>query len=55
MTYILDRLKEPSTWRGLAVIFGAFGVHLQPELLPAIGTAVTAALGAVEIIRKEIK
>jgi spore maturation protein SpmB len=55
MRYVLDRLKEPSTWRGLAVIFGAIGVHVAPDLLPAIGTAVTAAIGAVEVIRREIK
>jgi hypothetical protein len=53
--YIFERLQEPSTWRGLALFLGAVGVHLQPELVPAIGTAVTAAIGAVEVIRKEIK
>lgn len=55
MKYIFERLQEPSTWRGLALFLGAVGVHLQPELVPAIGTAVTAAIGAVEVIRKEIK
>ena len=54
MTYILARLKEPSTWRGMAVIFGAVGVHVAPDLLPSIGVAVTGVIGAVEVIRREI-
>lgn len=53
MNYLLDRLKEPSTWRGIALFLAAVGVKLQPDLLPAIGTAVTAVLGAIEVIRKE--
>ena len=52
MNYLLDRLKEPSTWRGLAVMIGAFGVHMHPDLMPAIATAVTAAIGLVEVVRK---
>ena len=52
MNYLLDRLKEPSTWRGLAVMVGAFGVHMHPDLMPAIGTAVIAAIGLVEVVRK---
>ena len=55
MKYIFERLQEPSTWRGLALFLGAIGVHLQPELVPAIGTAVTGVLGAIEVVRKEIK
>ena len=53
MTYILDRLKEPSTWRGMAVLVGAFGMHLSPDLIPAIGTAVAGVIGVIEVIRKE--
>jgi spore maturation protein SpmB len=55
VTYILARLKEASTWRGLAVLFGAVGVHVAPDLLPSIGVAVTGVIGAVEVIRREIK
>ena len=52
MTYILDRLKEASTWRGIALIVGGFGVQVAPDLIPAIGTAVTAAIGLIEVIRR---
>jgi hypothetical protein len=53
MNYILDRLKEPSTWRGLTVLAGAFGMHLSPDLIPAIGTAVAGVIGFIEVLRKE--
>ena len=52
MNYILDRLKEPSTWRGIALLLGAFGVHVAPELLPAIGGAVAAGIGVIEVARR---
>ena len=53
MKYFLDRLKEPSTWRGLALMLGALGVGVSPDMINAIGSAVIAALGAIEVIRRE--
>lgn len=53
MEYALARLKEPSTWNGLALIVGGFGVHVAPDLIPTIGTAVAAFIGLVEVVRKE--
>lgn len=53
MTYILERFKEPSTWRGIAILAGALGMQVSPDLIPAIGTVVAAALGGIEVIRKE--
>ena len=55
MKTILDRLKEPSTYRGLAVIAGAAGIVLSPGLVVAIGAAVAAVLGMIEVIRSEKK
>ena len=49
MTYLLARLKEPSTWRGLAVLATAAGVQMSPEQIAAIvpvGLAVAGAIGA---------
>lgn len=51
MQYIINRLKEPSTWAGVAVFFGMFGLD-QDMLaritanLPAIVTAL-ASLAAI--------
>jgi len=52
MGYALARLKEASTWRGIALIVGGFGVQVAPDLIPAIGAAVTAAIGLIEVIRR---
>ena len=53
MKYFLDRAKEPSTWRGLALMLGALGVGISPDMVHAIGGAVIGALGAIEVIRRE--
>ena len=55
MNTILSRLKEASTYRGLAVLAGAAGVAVSPSLTVAIGTAVAAVLGLIEVIRSERK
>jgi len=52
MGYALARLKEASTWRGIALIAGGFGVHVAPDLIPAIGTAVAGVIGLIEVIRR---
>jgi len=52
MEYALARLKEASTWRGVALIVGGFGVQVAPDLIPAIGAAVTAAIGLIEVLRR---
>lgn len=52
-SWILSRLKEPSTWKGVAVLVGVMGWNLDPELLPQIGVTVAAVIGLIEVIRKE--
>lgn len=53
MQYFIDRAKEPSTWRGLALFAGAVGLHISPDALLTIGTAVSAIISVIEIFRKE--
>lgn len=53
MNWILDRAKEPSTWRAIFVLAGLAGYTLSPELQEQIVLAVGACLGVVELIRKE--
>ncbi|MEO5336887.1 MAG: hypothetical protein H7841_08335 [Magnetospirillum sp. WYHS-4] len=50
---IIDRLKEPSTWAGIAAIAAAAGVHLEPGVWQIISTAGVAIAGTVAMIRKE--
>lgn len=54
MKYVFARLKEPSTWKGAALLAGAFGLHVQPDAIAQIGTAVGAAISVIEILRKEV-
>jgi hypothetical protein len=45
--YVLDRVEEPSTWRGAILFLTAIGVPIAPELQTAI---VSAGLGIARLI-----
>ena len=48
--YILERLKEPSTWRGIVLLLTAAGVPMAPgvaDLVVAVGLAVAGMIGTV--------
>lgn len=45
--YILDRAREPSSWRGLILFLAAIGVPVAPELADHI---ITVGLGVAGII-----
>lgn len=53
MQWIFDRLKEPSTWQGIAAFFTAVGVMLSPELWATIGPAGVAIVALIQVIKKE--
>ena len=53
MKYILDRLKEPSSWRGLVMIATAFGVSVNPELIEVIIAAGTGLAGVIGFVFKD--
>lgn len=53
MKYILDRLKEPSSWRGLVLITTAFGVSVSPELMDSIIAAGTGLAGVIGFAFKD--
>ena len=53
MKYILDRLSEPSTWRGIISMLTALGVKLRPDLAEAIISGGLSAMGLINILRKE--
>lgn len=47
--YLIARLKEPSTYRGIVMCFTAFGILISPEQLEAvtfIGLFLVGLLGA---------
>lgn len=53
MQALVDRLKEPSTWAGLGVVLGLFGIHLAPEKLTAVVGVATAVAALVAIFLPE--
>jgi hypothetical protein len=53
MKYILERIKEPSTWRGVFALLTAVGIKLHPEMQEAILTTGLALIGLINVIRRE--
>ena len=51
-SYILDRVKEPSTWRGFFLLLTAVGVPVAPELQTAIVSAGLGIAGLIGVITK---
>ena len=52
-SYILERAKEPSTWRGLVLILTAIGVPIAPAMADAIITAGLAVAGLIGVATPE--
>lgn len=50
--YILDRAKEPSTWRGFVLFLTAVGVPIAPELQTAIVSAGLGIAGLIGVVTK---
>jgi hypothetical protein len=55
VNYIVDRLAESSTWRGLIFVLTAVGLKLDPDQGSAIVAAGLAVVGAINVFRKEPK
>jgi hypothetical protein len=53
MDWILSRLNEPSTWRGMAALATALGITLRLDLIDAIVAVGLAAIGLINVVRKE--
>lgn len=53
MNFILARLKESSTWRGLLILATIAGATLNPEQIEAIVAVGIALGGLVEVFREE--
>jgi hypothetical protein len=47
--YILNRAKEPSTWRGLVLLLTAIGIPVAPQMADAIITLGLAIAGLVGV------
>lgn len=48
MNYFLERLKEPSSWRGLVMLATSIGLVISPEMgtaIVALGTGIAGVIG----------
>ena len=53
MNYLLERLREDSTWRGIIMLLTAAGVQLDPSQASAIIAVGLALVGLVNVFRKQ--
>jgi hypothetical protein len=49
MQYLVARLKEPSTYAGLAALLAAFGVQIEPGTLQAVIAVLTGIAGLASV------
>lgn len=45
--------KQPSTYRGLALLLTAFGIYVDPVAISTIGAGIVAAIGLYDSTRDE--
>jgi hypothetical protein len=50
---MLNRLKEPSTMAGMAVLLGLFGVPAAPEMVQGAGMVLTGVAGLLAVLLPE--
>ncbi len=53
--YILERAKEPSTWRGIVLLATAGGLNVAPEMATSIIEVGIAVAGLLGILTKDSK
>lgn len=49
------QLKQPSTWRGLALIATAAGVHFDPAMVQSVISVGAAVAGAIDVFKNDEK
>jgi len=53
MNWLLNRLKEKSTWLAIFTLVGLFGMNIEPELRDHIIDAILAIAAAVAFVFRE--
>ncbi|MBF0339772.1 MAG: hypothetical protein HQL95_02255 [Magnetococcales bacterium] len=51
--YLIERAKEPSTWRGIAMCATAFGVYVSPDMMNTIIAAGTGIAGLIGVVTSD--
>ena len=55
LNWLVDRIKEKTTWYGIVALVSAVGVTISPDLKEAIATAGIAIAGVIAAITAENK
>lgn len=53
MKYLTERLREPSTWAGIAAVTAGFGLPMDPGIWQNVAQAGMAASGLLAVLMKE--
>lgn len=53
MNWLVARLREPSTWRGIVWLATALGVSLKPEVWEQVAAVGMAVAGLIGVIARE--
>jgi len=54
MRYLIHRFREPSSWIGIMLVLGAFGIHLNFEQQSAISFLGMSLFGAPDEMLKKL-
>jgi hypothetical protein len=49
------QLKDPGTWRGIAMLLAIFGINISPESILEISTGLGALIGLINTFKKPAK
>lgn len=52
INFLFEKLQEPGTQKGIALLVALTGYQMDPSLLPQIIAAYTAIHGIIEIAKK---
>jgi len=52
LTWIIEQLKQPSTWRGIVMLATSAGLVIRPELMEQIIVAGTGVAGLIGVFAK---
>lgn len=52
--YVLNRLNEASTWRGIILIITSLGVQMEPEKAAAYISLGLSIVGLINVFLKEV-
>ena len=55
MSAFLSRLREPSTYAGVSVLLGVFGVNVAPEIMQPVVQVITGLAALAAVVLREGK